>query len=131
MDCSSPSVHLDDEAVPACMHVAEPERKQGGEMGGQFIYYWTFGVDAETAWKCAPLERLFGCLQQSLTSIASKPSMPIFAGHAVHQQLGYHTCSARLEASARLSPPPACIRLACPATPVVAATARLAGTACS
>ena len=54
MDCSSPSVHLDDEASPACMHVAQPERKQGGEMGGQFIYYWTFGVDAETAWKCAP-----------------------------------------------------------------------------
>ena len=55
MDCSSPSVHLDDEASPACMHVKDPQRKQGGEMGGQFIYYWTFGVDAETAWKCAPL----------------------------------------------------------------------------
>ena len=74
MDCSSPSVHLDDEASPACMHVAQPERKQGGEMGGQFIYYWTFGVDAETAWKCA-LCLTSGCLPQRAAAAASPGSM--------------------------------------------------------
>ena len=52
MEAASPSVRFDDEASPAAMHVADPSRKQGGEMQGQFMYYWTFGVDAETAWKC-------------------------------------------------------------------------------
>ena len=72
MDCSSPSVHFDEEDSPACMHLADSERKQGGEMGGQFIYYWTFGVDAETAWKCALACRcLNGTLEHSHTCFSS------------------------------------------------------------
>ena len=38
--CSSSTVKFDDESSPAAVHVADPKRAKGGEMSGQFIYYW-------------------------------------------------------------------------------------------
>ena len=56
-----------DNELPAAMHAQHDNGMQGSKRAGKFTYYFTVGLDAEAAYRCAHLFVIMDAVQTTLT----------------------------------------------------------------